>query len=100
DVSQLNHDLVRLGYADRAAVVALGWGFYSGETAHAVQLLEAHLGVSFPPGGLSLGQVVVKPGALRGTQVTGRLGGPVAGVGPAGGGDPAGSHAGVGGQGG
>jgi hypothetical protein len=79
DVSQLNHDLVRLGYAGRAAVVALGWDHYSGETAYAVQLLEEHLGVSSPPGSLSLGQVVFKPEALRVSQVTGSLGGPAAG---------------------
>jgi len=76
DVAQLNHDLVRLGYADRADVVALGWDYYSWETASAVQLLEEHLGVSSPPGSLSLGQVVFEPVALRVSQVTGRLGGP------------------------
>jgi hypothetical protein len=76
DVSQLNHDLVRLGYADRANIVALGWDYYSWETANAVQLLEGHLGVSWPPGSLSLGQVVFEPEALRVTQVTGSLGGP------------------------
>ena len=75
DVSQLNHDLVDLGYADRADVVALGWDYYSWETASGVQLLEEHLGVSWPPGSLSLGQVVFEPGALRVGQVTGSLGG-------------------------
>jgi hypothetical protein len=79
DVSQLNHDLVRLGYADRADVVALGWDYYSWETAYGVQLLEEHLGVSSPPGSLSLGQVVFEPEALRVAQVTGRLGGPASG---------------------
>jgi hypothetical protein len=79
DVSQLNHDLVRLGYADRAVVVALGWDLYSSETAYAVQLLEEHLGVSLPPGSLSLGQAVFKPRALRVSQVTGSLGGPASG---------------------
>jgi hypothetical protein len=79
DVSQLNHDLLRLGYADRAVVVALGWGYYSSQTAYAVQQLEEHLGVSFPPGSLSWGQVVFEPEALRVSQVTGSLGGPVAG---------------------
>ena len=34
DVSQLNHDLVQLGYADRADIVALGWDYYSWETAY------------------------------------------------------------------
>jgi hypothetical protein len=79
DVSQLNHDLVRLGYADRADVVALGWDYYSWETAYGVQRLEGHLGVSFPPGSLSLGQVVFEPEAIRVAQVTGRLGGPAIG---------------------
>jgi hypothetical protein len=79
DVSQLNHDLVQLGYADRADIVALGWDYYSWETAYAVQLLEEHLGVSFPPGSLLLGQVVFEPQALRVSQVTGSLGGPASG---------------------
>ncbi len=79
DVSQLNHDLVRLGYADRADVVALGWDYYSWETAYGVQRLEAHLGVSYPPGSLSLGQVVFEPEALRVAQVTGKLGGSASG---------------------
>ena len=79
DVSQLNHDLVRLGYADRADVAALGWDYYSWETAYGVQRLEVHLGVSLPPGSLSLGQVVFEPEALRVAQVTGRLGGPASG---------------------
>jgi hypothetical protein len=79
DVSQLNHDLVRLGYADRADIVALGWDCYSWETADAVQRLEAHLGVSSPPGSLSPGQVVFEPEALRVSQVMGSLGGPASG---------------------
>ncbi|MGH3207679.1 MAG: hypothetical protein ACRDNO_07945 [Trebonia sp.] len=79
DVSQLNHDLVRLGYADRADVVALGWDYYSWETAYAVQRLETHLGVSAPPGSLTLGQVEFEPEALRVAQVTGRLGGSASG---------------------
>jgi hypothetical protein len=79
DVSQLNHGLVDLGYANRADIVALGWDYYSWETAYAVQLLEEHLGVSSPSGSLSLGQVVFKPEALRVSQVTGSLGGPASG---------------------
>jgi len=79
DVSQLNHDLVRLGYAGRADIVAAGWDYYSWETAYAVQRLEEHLGVSFPPGSLSLGQVVFEPEALRVTQLTGSLGSPASG---------------------
>jgi hypothetical protein len=79
EVSQLNHDLVRLGYVGRADIVALGWDYYSWETAYGVQLLEEHLGVSFPPGSLSLGQVVFEPEALRVSQVPGSLGGPASG---------------------
>jgi hypothetical protein len=79
DVTQLNRDLVDLGYAGRADIVALGWDYYSWETAYAVQRLEERLGVSFPPGSLSLGQVVFEPEALRVSQVTGSLGGPASG---------------------
>jgi hypothetical protein len=79
DVSQLNHDLVHLGYAGRADIVALGWDYYSWQTIYAVQRLEAHLGVSGPPGSLSAGQVVFEPEALRVSQVTGSLGGPASG---------------------
>ena len=79
DVSQLNHDLVKLGYADRADIVALGWDYYSWETAYGVQQLEEHLGVSNPSGSLSLGQVMFEPEALRVSQVTGSQGGPASG---------------------
>jgi hypothetical protein len=79
DVAQLNHDLVALGYADRADITALGWDYYSWETVQAVQRLEEHLGVSWPSGSLSLGQVVFEPQALRVAQVTGSLGGPADG---------------------
>ena len=67
------------GYADRADIVALGWDYYSWETAYGVQQLEEHLGVACPSGSLSLGQVVFKPEALRVSQVTGSLGGPASG---------------------
>ena len=79
DVSQLNHDLVALGDADSADIVALGWDYYSWETAYGVQRLEEHLGVSSAPGSLPLGQGVFEPEALRVSQVTGSLGGPAAG---------------------
>lgn len=80
DVSQLNHDLVSLGYANRSDVVLLGWDYYSWETASGVRRLEEHLGVSWPSGSLSLGQVVFEPEALRVSQLTGRLGGPATGA--------------------
>jgi len=79
DVSQLNHDLVRLGCADSADVSALGWDYYSWETEYGVQQMEEHLGVSSPLGSLGLGQVVFEPGALRISQVTGGLGGQAGG---------------------
>ena len=74
DVSQLNHDLVRLGYASSSDIAPLGWDYYSWATALAVQKLEEHRGVSNPPGSLALGQVVFEPEALRVSQVTGHLG--------------------------
>ena len=79
DVSQLNHDLVALGDADRADVVAYGWDYYSWETAYGVRRLEERLGAASPPGSLSLGQVVFEPEALRVAQVTGSRGGPASG---------------------
>jgi hypothetical protein len=79
DVSQLNHDLVHLGYAGHAGIVALGWDYFSWETAYGVQKLEEHLGVSSPPGSLPLGQVVFEPEAIRVSRVTGSLGGPAGG---------------------
>jgi hypothetical protein len=79
DVAQLNRDLVHLGYAGRAEIVALGWDYYSWQTADAVRRLEAHLGVAGPPGSLAYGQVVFEPEALRVSQVTGSLGGPASG---------------------
>jgi hypothetical protein len=79
DVSQLNHDLVSLGYAHSADVRALGWDYYSWETTYALEQLEEHLGVSSPPGSLPLGAVVFEPGALRISQVSGSLGGEAGG---------------------
>jgi hypothetical protein len=79
DVSQLNHDLVALGDAERSEVAATGWDYYSPETAYGVQRLQEHLGVSYPLGSLGLGQVVFEPEAIRVTRLTGVLGGPVAG---------------------
>ena len=79
DVSQLNHDLVALGDAARPEISAAGWDYFSWETAYGVQKLEEHLGVSYPPGSLSVGQLVFEPEAIRVSQVTGSLGGPAAG---------------------
>ncbi len=78
DVSQLNHDLVALGYASSSDVSAEGWDYFSWETAYGVQQLESALGVSSPPGSLPLGSVAFEPEALRVTDVLGSLGGPAA----------------------
>jgi len=79
DVSQLNHDLVALGDANRADISALGWDYFSWATAAGVAKLQSALGVSDPPGWLPLGSVVFEPRALRISQVTGSLGGPADG---------------------
>jgi hypothetical protein len=79
DVTQLNHDLVTLGYASSSYISALGWDYFSWETAHGVQQMESALGVSSPPGSLPLGLAVFEPGAIRVTNVLGSLGGPEAG---------------------
>jgi len=106
DVSQLNHDLVALADADSADISALGWDYFSWETAAGVAKLQSGLGVSSPSGSLPLGQVVFEPEAIQVSQVTGSLGGPASGpgaggdVGPARGDGPAGCLRPVGGQGG
>jgi hypothetical protein len=79
DVTQLNHDLVALGYASSSGISALGWDYFSWETAYGVQRLESALGVSSPPGSLPLGSVVFEPDALRVSALPGSLGGPAAG---------------------
>jgi multidrug efflux pump subunit AcrA (membrane-fusion protein) len=79
DVTQLNHDLVDLGYANSSDISAEGWDYFSWETAYGVQQLESALGVSSPPGSLPLGSVVFEPQAIRVTNVLGSLGGPAVG---------------------
>jgi hypothetical protein len=79
DVTQLNHDLVALGDGSSAQISAAGWDYFSAETAAGVAKLQSALGISSPPGSLSLGQVVFEPEALRVSQVTGSLGGPASG---------------------
>jgi hypothetical protein len=62
DATELNADLVRLGYATRAALgPRAGWDYYSAETAYAVELLQARLGLT-QTGVLSLGEAVFLPG--------------------------------------
>jgi hypothetical protein len=79
DVTQLNQDLVALGYAASSDISDLGWDYYSWETQYAVQQLEEYLGVSSPSGTLPLGSVVFEPEALRVSAVTGSLGGSASG---------------------
>jgi hypothetical protein len=79
DVTQLNHDLVALGYADGPDISALGWDYFSWETADGVQRMESALGVSSPPGSLPAGSVVFEPKAIRVSDVLGGLGAPAAG---------------------
>jgi multidrug efflux pump subunit AcrA (membrane-fusion protein) len=79
DVTQLNHDLVSLGYANRADISSLGWDYYSWETLYAVELMEEALGVPDPPGSMPLGSVVFAPEALRVATVTASLGSPASG---------------------
>jgi hypothetical protein len=68
DVTELNTDLVKFGYATASALgPRSGWDYFSGETAYALGLLQAHLGLT-QTGALPLGQAVFLPGAI---QVTG-----------------------------
>jgi hypothetical protein len=58
DVSQLNHDLVKLGDADSADIAALGWDYFSWETKAGVEKLQSDLGISSPPGSMAGGPVL------------------------------------------
>jgi hypothetical protein len=65
DVTELNTDLVTLGYSTAAALgPRSGWDYFSGQTAYALGLLQAHLGLSVT-GTLPLGQAVFLPGAIQ-----------------------------------
>jgi hypothetical protein len=78
DVTELNKDLVKLGYATAAALGPRGgWDYYSTETAYAVELLQAKLGLT-ETGTLSLGEAVFLPGPalITGWGATTALGGP------------------------
>jgi hypothetical protein len=68
DVTELNKDLVRLRLAAGSALgPRSGWDYYSAETAYAVALLQARMGLT-ETGVLSLGEAVFLPGP---TLVTG-----------------------------
>ena len=77
DVTELNKALVRLGLAARSALGSRsGWDYYSAETAYAVELLQAKLGLT-ETGVLSLGEAVFLPGPtlVTGWGTTATLGG-------------------------
>jgi hypothetical protein len=62
DVTELNKDLVKLGYATAAALgPRAGWDYYSAETVYAVEQLQAELGLT-ETGTLSLGEAISLPG--------------------------------------
>ncbi len=74
DVHQLNRDLVRMRYATSAELGPVsGWDYFSAETAYALELLQAHLGLPVT-GSLPLGQAVFEPAALRVATVSASLG--------------------------
>jgi len=77
DVAELNHDLVRLGYADSAEVAGLGWHYFSWQTKYALAQLQSALGVT-QTGILALGRAVFLRTAARVTALgaTTVLGGP------------------------
>jgi multidrug efflux pump subunit AcrA (membrane-fusion protein) len=79
DVTQLNHDLVDLSYADSADISALGWDYYSWETKAAVEDLQSAAGISSPSGSLAQGSVVFEPGSIRITQLLRTVGNPGSG---------------------
>ena len=77
DVAQLNHDLVALGYVDKAHVDS-AWDEFNWATKAGVEKLQKHLGVD-QSGKLSLGDVVVLPTAARVTMLQASLGAPATG---------------------
>jgi hypothetical protein len=78
DVTQLNHDLVSLGYASSADIAALGWDYFSWKTTSAMAQLQSALGIASPTGTLALGSAVFLPGPalITGLGSSAVLGGP------------------------
>lgn len=74
DVTELNANLVRLGYATRAQVDPSS-DYFSSQTASALEELQSRLGED-QTGLLDLGQAVFLPGPVRIAKVTGELGEP------------------------
>jgi hypothetical protein len=80
DVTQLNRDLMKLGYADSGYIAELGWDYFSWGTRYALEQLQAALGITSPDGKLALGSAVFLPRAIRVTTVNTSLGGPGTGA--------------------
>jgi hypothetical protein len=74
DVTELNADLVALGYATSSELSPTS-DYFSSETFYALEKLQVTLGVT-ETGTLSLGQAVFLPTAALVTSVTATLGGP------------------------
>src|SRR5262249_17386468 len=72
DVSQLNHDLVALGYVDKSDVDS-AWDEFNGATKAGIETLQDHFGLD-QTGSLGLGSVVFLPTAVRATTVSAKLG--------------------------
>jgi hypothetical protein len=79
DVSQLNHDLVGLGHANRTDIAARGWDYFSWDTRYALRKLKAKLGINGAIGTLPLGSAIFEPSALRVAAVSASLGSPATG---------------------
>jgi len=72
-VTELNANLVDLGYATRARLDPSS-AYFSSETASALEKLQSKLG-EHQTGSLNLGQAVFLPESMRIAKVTGELGG-------------------------
>jgi hypothetical protein len=79
DVAQLNHDLVRLGYAGTGYIAGAGRDYFSWDTRYGLEQLQAKLGLE-QTGSLPLGQAVFEPRALRVATVRASLGAAASGT--------------------
>jgi hypothetical protein len=78
DVTQLNHDLVALGYSDSGYIAELGWDYFGWDTKYGLQQLQTAVGMvtssGTATGELKLGSAVFLPTAQRVTTVSASLG--------------------------